>query len=76
VVSSAFRKCECVAFVTDPLINGISKDFFIIIAAFAEFERDRIAERISDVKANEREKGRNLGGQCPTVMIWLMVSFP
>lgn len=45
--------------------NGISKVFFTIVAAFAEFERDRIAERISDVKANEREKGRYLGGGRP-----------
>ncbi len=45
--------------------NGISKMFFTIVAAFAEFERDRIAERISDVKATEREKGRFLGGSRP-----------
>ena len=45
--------------------NGISKMFFTIVAAFAEFERDRIAERISDVKAAERDKGRYLGGSRP-----------
>ena len=45
--------------------NGVSKVFFTIVAAFAEFERDRIAERISDVKANERAKGRYLGGARP-----------
>lgn len=45
--------------------NGISKVFFTIVAAFAEFERDRIAERISDVKSNEKEKGRYLGGSRP-----------
>ena len=45
--------------------NGVSKVFFTIVAAFAEFERDRIAERISDVKANERKKGRFLGGSRP-----------
>ncbi|PCJ83689.1 MAG: resolvase [Thiotrichaceae bacterium] len=45
--------------------NGVSKVFFTIVAAFAEFERDRIAERISDVKANERKKGRFLGGARP-----------
>ena len=45
--------------------NGISKMFFTIVAAFAEFERDRIAERIADVKANERNKGRYLGGSRP-----------
>lgn len=45
--------------------NGVSKMFFTIVAAFAEFERDRIAERISDVKASERDKGRYLGGTRP-----------
>lgn len=45
--------------------NGISKMFFTIVAAFAEFERDRIAERITDVKAAEKEKGRYLGGARP-----------
>lgn len=45
--------------------NGISKMFFTIVAAFAEFERDRIAERVSDVKSNEKEKGRYLGGTRP-----------
>jgi len=45
--------------------NGVSKMFFTIVAAFAEFERDRIAERICDVKASEREKGRFLGGTRP-----------
>ena len=45
--------------------NGVSKMFFTIVAAFAEFERDRIAERVSDVKSSEREKGRFLGGSRP-----------
>lgn len=45
--------------------NGVSKMFFTIVASFAEFERDRIAERISDVKSNEKEKGRFLGGSKP-----------
>jgi len=39
--------------------------FFTIVAAFAEFERDRIAERITDTKASEKEKGRYLGGSRP-----------
>lgn len=39
--------------------------FFTIVAAFAEFERDRIAEKITDVKTNERAKGRYLGGTQP-----------
>lgn len=45
--------------------NGVSKMFFTIVAAFAEFERDRTAERICDVKESERNKGRYLGGSKP-----------
>lgn len=45
--------------------NGISKMFFTIVAAFAEFERDRTAERITEIKAHESEKGRFLGGARP-----------
>jgi len=45
--------------------NGISKMFFTIVASFAEFERDRIAERIADVKANEKQLGRFIGGSRP-----------
>jgi DNA invertase Pin-like site-specific DNA recombinase len=45
--------------------NGISKMFFTIVASFAEFERDRIAERIADVKANEKLLGRFIGGSRP-----------
>lgn len=33
--------------------NGVSKMFFTIVAAFAEFERSRTVERICDVKASE-----------------------
>lgn len=49
----------------DVTTSAVGKMFFTIVAAFAEFERDRIAERISDVKQNEREKGRFLGGAKP-----------
>jgi DNA invertase Pin-like site-specific DNA recombinase len=33
--------------------------------AFAEAERDRIRERIGDVKRDQRERGRFLGGKRP-----------
>ena len=45
--------------------NGISKLFLTIAAAFAEAERDRIRERIGQVKADQRAKGRYLGGKVP-----------
>ena len=42
--------------------NGLSKLFLTIAAAFAEAERDRIRERVSQVKADQRGRGRYLGG--------------
>ena len=43
--------------------SGIGKLFFTMVAAFAEFESDRISERIIEVKANQKERGRYLGGK-------------
>ena len=45
--------------------NGISKLVFTILSAVAEAERDRIRERISQVKADQRQRGRHLGGRKP-----------
>ena len=45
--------------------NGISKLFLTIAAAFAEAERDRIRERIGQVKADQKARGRYLGGKAP-----------
>jgi DNA invertase Pin-like site-specific DNA recombinase len=45
--------------------NGLSKLFLTIAAAFAEAERDRIRERISQVKADQKSRGRYLGGKVP-----------
>ena len=45
--------------------NGISKLFFTIISAVAEAERDRIVQRILDVKSDQRRRGRHLGGKRP-----------
>lgn len=42
--------------------NGLSKLFLTIAAAFAEAERDRIRERISQLKADQKARGRFLGG--------------
>jgi hypothetical protein len=38
--------------------NGLSKLFLIIAAAFAEAERDRIKERVSQSKADQKARGR------------------
>jgi putative DNA-invertase from lambdoid prophage Rac len=45
--------------------NGLSKLFLTIAAAFAEAERDRIRERIGQSKADQKARGRYLGGQRP-----------
>jgi len=43
--------------------NGLSKLFLTIAAGFAEVERDRIRERIGQVKADQKARGRYLGGK-------------
>jgi putative DNA-invertase from lambdoid prophage Rac len=45
--------------------NGISKLVFTILSAVAEAERDRIRERIAEVKADQRQRNRYLGGDKP-----------
>lgn len=45
--------------------NGLSKLFLTIAAAFAEAERDRIRERVGQVKADQKARGRFLGGIMP-----------
>lgn len=45
--------------------NGLSKLFLTIAAAFAEAERDRIRERVAQVKRDQRRRGRYLGGWVP-----------
>ncbi len=45
--------------------NGISKLVFTILAAVAEQERDRTRERITQVKADQKQRGRYLGGKVP-----------
>lgn len=45
--------------------NGISKLVFTILSAVAEAERDRIRERVSQVKQDQKSRGRYLGGKVP-----------
>jgi DNA invertase Pin-like site-specific DNA recombinase len=49
----------------DTTTNGVSKLVFTIRSAVAEAERDRIRERVSDMKADQRSRGRYLGGIVP-----------
>lgn len=49
----------------DVTSNGISKLVFTILSAVAEAERDRIRERVAQVKADQKGRGRYLGGKVP-----------
>jgi DNA invertase Pin-like site-specific DNA recombinase len=50
----------------DPVTeNGTSKLFFSLLASFAEWERVRIAERMSDGRRGKKEKGGHAGGSAP-----------
>jgi len=45
--------------------DGIAKLVLTILAAIAEFERERIGERIRDAKRHQRRTGQFLGGDRP-----------
>jgi len=45
--------------------NPIARVILTVLAALAEWEVSRTAERIRDVKASQREQGRYLGGKVP-----------
>jgi putative DNA-invertase from lambdoid prophage Rac len=45
--------------------NEVSKLVFTILSAVAEAERDRTRDRITEVKADQRRRGRYLGGTVP-----------
>jgi putative DNA-invertase from lambdoid prophage Rac len=45
--------------------NGIARLFLTIVSAFAEFERDRIGERIRATKRAQKARGEYLGGPPP-----------
>ena len=45
--------------------DAVSELVFGLLSSVAAFERQRIAERISDVKADQRSRSRYLGGDVP-----------
>ncbi len=47
------------------IANGHGKLFMTIVAAFAEAERDRLRERVTEVKRDQRGQSRFLGGKRP-----------
>ena len=48
-----------------PVLWRDPKLFLTIAAASAEAERDRIRERVAQVKRDQRQRGRYLGGKVP-----------
>lgn len=51
---------------SDPITgNGISKVVFSIMTTFAEFERERIAERMKDGREAKRQQGMRISGHAP-----------
>jgi site-specific DNA recombinase len=46
-------------------VSGIVRLFLTIVSAFAEFERDRIGERIRATKRQQRARGEYLAGVAP-----------
>ncbi|MCC4238157.1 recombinase family protein [Vibrio anguillarum] len=49
----------------DVINDSMSRAFFTMASAFAELERNRIKERITEVKAMQKAAGRYLGGRVP-----------
>lgn len=45
--------------------NGTARLFFTMAAAFAEFERERIKERVMTGKASKKARGGHIGGSRP-----------
>ena len=49
----------------DATTNGMSKTLATILGAFVDFERSRIAQRISEVKQDQKGRGFWVGGVAP-----------
>ena len=47
------------------IANGLSKLLYTVAVAFAEAERDRIRERVLGTNADQKRRGRFLGGTVP-----------
>ena len=45
--------------------NGISKLVLTILSAVAEVQHDTIRERVAQVKQDQKDRGRYLGGKVP-----------
>lgn len=45
--------------------NGVAALAFTVLNAVAAFERERVQERVRDTKADQRRRGRYLGGKVP-----------
>ena len=49
----------------DVTTNGVSRLVFTILSAVAEAERDRTRERVAEIKADQKARGKFLGGYAP-----------
>ena len=49
----------------DVTSNGVSRLVFTILSAVAEAERDRTRERVAEIKADQKARGKFLGGYAP-----------
>lgn len=45
--------------------NGVSAMVFVLLSAFAQFERERLQERVREVKGDQRRRRRYLDGAVP-----------
>jgi hypothetical protein len=63
--SPDYTACLRIGDVTGNNGNGVFKLVFTILSAEVEAERERTKERIAEVKADQRKRGRYLGGKVP-----------
>ncbi|ONG55732.1 hypothetical protein BKE38_08680 [Pseudoroseomonas deserti] len=56
---------DVIDFGGDVINNPNAKMMMQLLAVFAESERDRISERVSTTKADQRARGKYLGGKVP-----------
>lgn len=64
-----FRKLKCSLHILDlggdVIDSALGRFMFTIISAVAEAERDKISERIRDIKKMHKKQGKFLGGNVP-----------
>ena len=59
------KRLEKGRFVWPPIVDGTMTLTPALLSAVAEAERDRTRERVAEVKRDQRQRGRYLGGAVP-----------